>query len=89
MGSSSGGAKETPVTSDARHIELSTIIDANLQPKGTSDLDIAGAEITEVITSHGVEKYSEDDDAAMEAMANFDGQHWSWMRRRAESFFER
>lgn len=65
MGSASGDVKESPVNSDASHIELST------RP---SDLDIEGAEITEVITNHGVEKYSQDDDEAMKAMANFDGE---------------
>jgi hypothetical protein len=65
MGSPSGDAKETPVTSGASHIELST------RPW---DLDIEGAEITEVVTNHGVEKYSQDDDEAMRAMANFDGE---------------
>ena len=67
LNSSSGDAEDTTITSVASHIELSTAKGANL--------DIEGAEITEVVTSPDhVEKYSENDDEAMKAMATFDGE---------------
>jgi len=62
---SPGDAKETTPTSESNHIELLT----------ATNLDTEGTKITEVTTSpQHVEKYSENDDEAMKAMAIFDGE---------------
>lgn len=67
------GKNPSADVTDACHVELSKASDA-YSPTANQDLSIQRTEIDDVVSSYGAQKYTENDDEAMKAMANFDGE---------------